>query len=87
MRQAVSTVTRKGQVTVPIEIRKALGIKSGDKVTFVLEDGTARIERRGSVAEATAGIFRSSRPAMSAEQLREAAEQAIADQTRERNGG
>ena len=80
MRHAESTVTRKGQVTVPIEIRRALGIKTGDKVTFFLEDGVARLMRRESVTDRTAGIFRSARPALSAEQLREAAEQAIADE-------
>jgi predicted nucleic acid-binding protein len=30
--EGVSTMTRKGQVTVPIEIRRALGIKQGNKV-------------------------------------------------------
>ena len=86
MRQPESTVTRKGQITVPIEIRKALGIKSGDRVSFVLEDGTARLERRGSVTDRTAGLFRSTQLALSAEQLREAAEQAIADEVIERSG-
>ena len=41
MRRPESTVTRKGQITVPVAIRKALGIESGDRVSFVLEDGTA----------------------------------------------
>ena len=87
MRESVSTVTRKGQVTVPAEIRKALGIKEGDKVTFVLEDGAARLTRRGSVADRTAGLFRTDQPPLSAEQLRAAAEQAIADEVVERSGG
>ena len=30
-----STVTHKGQVTIPINIRKELGIKEGDKMAFV----------------------------------------------------
>ena len=34
----LAKVTSKGQVTIPIEIRKKLGIKNGDKVLFV-EDG------------------------------------------------
>lgn len=29
----------KGQVTIPIEIRKKLGIKNGDKILFVEESG------------------------------------------------
>lgn len=36
-----TTMTSKGQVTVPQEIRKRLGLKSGDKMTFtLLSDGT-----------------------------------------------
>jgi AbrB family looped-hinge helix DNA binding protein len=36
-----ATMTVKGQVTVPREIRNRLGLKSGDKVAFtLLSDGT-----------------------------------------------
>ena len=31
--------TSQGQVTIPIEIRKKLGIKNGDKILFVEEAG------------------------------------------------
>ena len=31
----LAKVTSKGQVTIPIEIRKKLGIKNGDKILFV----------------------------------------------------
>ncbi|MGD0546968.1 MAG: AbrB/MazE/SpoVT family DNA-binding domain-containing protein [Terracidiphilus sp.] len=34
-----STISRKGQVTVPIEVRHRLGLKEGDRVEFVFEDG------------------------------------------------
>ena len=34
----VSRVTSKGQVTIPIDMRRKLGIKDGDKVAFI-EDG------------------------------------------------
>lgn len=35
----LAKVTSKGQVTIPIEIRKRLGIKNGDKILFVEESG------------------------------------------------
>jgi AbrB family looped-hinge helix DNA binding protein len=38
-----SLVTRKGQVTVPIEFRRQLGIQEGDSVEFTLEDGALRL--------------------------------------------
>lgn len=34
----LAKVTSKGQVTIPVEIRRKLGIKNGDKVLFI-EDG------------------------------------------------
>ncbi len=44
MKEIVSTITSKGQVTIPAEIRRHLGIKQNDKVTFVIEpDGVVRL--------------------------------------------
>ena len=36
-------VMSKGQVTIPKNIRVALGISAGDRVTFILENGTVRV--------------------------------------------
>ena len=33
-----STITSKGQLTVPQEIRKRLGLQTGDRVEFVMEE-------------------------------------------------
>lgn len=33
-----STISSKGQITVPLEIRRRLGLKEGDRVEFVVED-------------------------------------------------
>jgi AbrB family looped-hinge helix DNA binding protein len=40
MRQ-VATMTSKGQITIPVEVRKRLGLDQGDRVEFTLEDGAA----------------------------------------------
>jgi AbrB family looped-hinge helix DNA binding protein len=29
---ATATLTSKGQITIPVEIRRALGLKSGDRI-------------------------------------------------------
>ena len=34
----LAKITSKGQITIPVAIRKALGVKDGDKVLFV-QDG------------------------------------------------
>lgn len=43
-----TTLTRKGQVTIPAEVRKALGLKPHDKVAFELEGDVAKIKRATS---------------------------------------
>jgi AbrB family looped-hinge helix DNA binding protein len=80
-----TTLTRKGQVTVPVEIRRALGLKRGDKVVFTMEDGTVRLARTGSVVERTRGVFKSHLPPLTPREMREFAEQAIADEAEERS--
>ncbi len=36
-------VMSKGQVTIPKDVRKILGISSGDRITFVVENGNVRL--------------------------------------------
>ncbi len=36
-------VMSKGQVTIPKKVRAALGVQSGDRVTFIVEDGEVRV--------------------------------------------
>jgi len=84
MQEQVSILTRKGQVTVPSEIRRALRLVEGDRIAFTLEGGAVRLVKRSSVTEQTAGIFQQRLKPLSAERLRSAAERAIAEDVRER---
>ena len=86
MASHLTVVTRKGQVTIPIEIRRALDLKEGDRVAVSLENGHVRLVPQGSVVERTAGIVKGRGPVLTAEELRVAAEQAIADVAVERMG-
>ena len=36
-------VLSKGQVTIPKDVRNVLGIESGDRITFIVENGNVRI--------------------------------------------
>ena len=38
-------VSKKGQVVIPIQIRKALGLKKGSKVSFELKNGEITIKK------------------------------------------
>jgi antitoxin PrlF len=46
-------VTTKGQVTIPLEVRRALGIHPGSDVQFELEERGARllVDQHAAVAE------------------------------------
>ena len=57
-----STLTSKGQTTVPKEIREALRLKSGDRVTFTLmPDGTVQMRAKNKSAASVGGGLRKSR--------------------------
>ena len=77
--ELVARVTSKGQVTIPIEIRRLLGIAIHDKLAFVVDGNEIRLVRRGSIVEYTAGALRGDRAPLTAEELRRAAEEAIAE--------
>ena len=36
-------VMSKGQVTIPKNIREILGVSTGDRVTFIVEDGVVKV--------------------------------------------
>ncbi|HCU26138.1 MAG TPA: AbrB family transcriptional regulator, partial [Deltaproteobacteria bacterium] len=57
-----ATLTSKGQITLPIDIRKALSLRSGDRIAFILEGpGRVRIEPTTLSVKELKGALRSSR--------------------------
>jgi len=48
-----ATLTSKGQLTIPKQIRDHLGLKPGDRIAFDVEDGVIRlrVERRRTLEE------------------------------------
>ncbi len=84
MKEVLASVTTKGQVTIPVEVRKLLGVSAHDKLAFIVEDDQVRLQRRGSVVARTAGALKSDAPPLTAEALRQAAEEAIAEGALER---
>ncbi len=44
MKEIIASITARGRVTIPIEVRKHLGITTNDKIAFVIgDDGTVRL--------------------------------------------
>jgi len=51
-----STLTSKGQVTIPVDVRKRLGLHPGDRVAFIMVGDEVRLVRRENRIEAAFGI-------------------------------
>ena len=68
---ATATLTSKGQITIPSEIREKLGVRTGDRVEFVeLPDGEfALVAAAGDVRDLK-GLVRAPRRPLSTEQMR-----------------
>ena len=64
-----TTMTTKGRVTVPREVRDRLGLKSGDKMTFtMLTDGTVVMRpKTRRLAELSGSLTRPGQPKVAIE--------------------
>ncbi len=43
MKEIVTTITQRGQVTVPAEVRRMLGLQPRDKVAFAIDGGEVKL--------------------------------------------
>ncbi len=78
MRQASSRITERGQATIPVEVRRLLGLEPHDRIVFVISENGVQVMRGTSTVDRTAGILRTNRRSRGVQELRVAAEIAIA---------
>jgi AbrB family looped-hinge helix DNA binding protein len=50
LQMELAKITMRGQITIPIEIRKRLGVRDGDKVIFLEENGRVIMENASMIA-------------------------------------
>ena len=80
MRELETSVTQKGQVTIPAEIRARLGLKPKDKVIFTLEGEVVTLWPAASkVLRGYGAVVPSQRPE-DFQEIRKQVEQAIAEE-------
>lgn len=76
---STSTVTSKGQVTIPAHMRVMMELKPGDKVAFLVSQGEVRISPARGVVRQTAGLLAGKTVPLSPQAEKTAAEAAIAE--------
>jgi AbrB family looped-hinge helix DNA binding protein len=80
---AATKMTRKGQVTIPAEIREALGLHVGDHFIVHAVDGKVVLESQRDMVRRTAGVFAEyakNLPVLEPDQIRELAARYIAEE-------
>jgi len=75
-----TTLTTKGQVTIPAEIRARLGLKPRDKVVFDLDGDTARLRKAESKIAAMYGSVKPRNRPEDFRKLREEFEKGVAEE-------
>ena len=80
MAEYVTTVTQKGQVTIPSELRRALEIKPKDRVAFELVDGEVRLRPVKSRLLAGFGAIKPMRRPEDFQKMRQEVEEEIAEE-------
>lgn len=64
-----ATITSKGQVTIPNEIRKSLGLKKGEKIIFIERNGEIVIRPKIKNASKELHRLRETLPRISKEEI------------------
>lgn len=68
-----TTITSKGQVTVPADIREKLNLQAGDRLDFEIENGAIRVVPVGKgTLEEFMGILPQAKRTVSVEEMNEA---------------
>ena len=81
MKELTTTLTQRGQVTVPAEVRRLLGLKPRDKVTFTIAEGEVRLKPVAYSLESAYGSVKPSRKPEDFDELSRLARDARAEQT------
>jgi AbrB family looped-hinge helix DNA binding protein len=68
-----ATVTSKGQITIPKDVRAALGLETGHRVSFLLrEDGVVEMHPENVDLMSLCGIFKPALKGVTIEDMKEA---------------
>lgn len=80
MQEFETTLTEKGQVTIPIEIRRIIGLQPKDKVSFEVDGDTVKIKRATSKLLAGFGAVQTRPKLENDTKIREEFEKGVAEE-------
>ena len=86
MKEITTTLTQRSQVTVPAEVRRLLGLKPRDKVTFAIAGGEVLLKPVAYSLESAYGSVTPSRRPEDFGELSRVARDARAEQTLRKMG-
>lgn len=76
---STATITSKGQITIPVAVRQALGVETGDRLEFVeLEAGRFEVVAATRSAKELKGMFGTARRRVTVEEMNHAIAKKIA---------
>ncbi len=81
MKEITTTITQRGQVTIPAEVRRALGVKPRDKVAFTIEDDGVRLAPASFSLESVYGSVTPSKRPEDFNEISRIAKEARAEKT------
>ena len=73
-----STITKKGQTTLPKPVRETLGVQAGDRVRYVISEGEVRILPVRPISQLF-GVLQHDGPAVTVEEMEQAVAEGAAD--------
>ena len=74
-----ATLTSKGQITVPAEIRAKLNLQSGDQLDFIIEDSSIKVTPVTGTLDDLINILPKATQSFTVEEMNEAIAQAACD--------
>ena len=81
------TITSKGQITVPAEIRERLHLRQGDRVRFEVEDGIVKMSPKKKTLDDVINCLPKSKVSYTVEEMNEAIAQAVCDKYTDADAG
>ena len=80
---AIATLTTKGQITIPVDVRRQLGLRPGSRVDFVyVREGVVELVPVSGTVKSLKGMVPASHPAVTLEEMDEAVAEGAARRAR-----